>query len=657
MAVIKGTTVKNRDCYIGQGKDRVRVEVDQSQVIGSGGQAIILDIGANNKGLKLYHHPTAELSEKLAYIFKNGLKYSETASAPEAPVYRNEKDEAIIGFQMNLMPPGVEPLSILMLQDFCTQLGITTKMKVKIFCNLLTDLAGIHKVGDTVVGDLNDQNEHFDPKTGLIHWIDVDSWQIGKKFPCSVGSDDYLVPELYGIDLSVKPMFKPEYDYYSVAVLLFRAIMLAHPFGSGYHRSYISLFERAKHGLTYLDNCVRFPKTANPPEIMTDDLINLILSYLKRQCTDPFPIDALQEYGDILIECSNCHIMYPATRGNCPGCATKTILAAQMAAKVAGCVSRIILETSGAILHFQLVNGSIYCLADEAGTTVLYVQPPKGTIERKELFATTAGARYEFFEETLVVCPKPSEEEPKIFLLDVSGNKIRPITKSTTSKFGGSSAVFGCSSRRLYRIVSNKIMSGDLFGDDLAEREVIEAMPNQTWFVVGSNPELKKELLFGCYRIFDELKWFLVEGAPDGRAYSRYDVELSALLKSESLIDTSVRFSNDTVLVMRQTKLSGTKYVRIEQLEAKSGKVLSSYRQKVSDAKLYQSIHGKGYLGHSVLHATDDGIVLEKVADQSTSSLPGTENYVTGVSQLLRYGKGVLAISRDRILYLTPDSK
>ncbi|MFA5962068.1 MAG: hypothetical protein WC848_05280 [Parcubacteria group bacterium] len=655
MAVAK-STVKNRDCYVGQGQDRQRVDIDQSQVIGSGGEAVIIGVGGN-KALKLYHQPTAARSEKLGYIFQKGLKFPETVFGPEAPVYRNKTDKGIIGFQMSLMPTGAEPLAMLMRQDFCTQYRVTNQMKAKIFCNMLMGLDGIHKAGNTTVGDLNDQNQHFDLHKLLIYWIDADSWQIGNNFPCSVGSDDYLTPELYGIDLAKQAMFKPEHDYYSFAVLLFRAIMMAHPFGSGFHRSHVSLFERAKHGLTILDKDVRFPKMANPPEIMTDDLINLLLAYLKRQRTDSFPIDALREYSELLVECSNCHIWYPATRSNCPGCATKTIMAAQMAAKVAGCVSRIILETPGAILHFQLVGDSIYCLADEAGTTVLYIQPPRGVIERKELFATTVGARYEFFEETLVVCPKPSEEEPKLFLLDVSGAKIKPITKSTTSKFGGSSAVFGCSSRRLYRIVSNKIMSGDLFGDHLAEREVIEAMPNQTWFVVGSNPELKKELLFGCYRMFDELKWFLVEGAPDGRTYDRHNVELSALLKAESLIDTSVRFSNDTVLVMRQTKLSGTKYVRVEQLEAKSGKVLSSYRQKVSDAKLYSSIHGKGYLGHSVLHATDDGIVMEIVADQSTSNLPGTENYVTGVSQLLRYQNGVLVISRDRILYLTPDSK
>lgn len=640
------------DLYIGS--NRRHIEIDQSQVVGSGGEAVIVATG-DGKAFKLYHQPTPQRSEKLSYIFRENLAFPGTVFAPEVPVYRDPRENQIIGFQMGLMPSGAEPLAMLMRQDFCANYGITNQMKAKVFCNMLTDLYGIHKTGGTVVGDLNDQNQHFDLRKLLIYWIDVDSWQVGNKFPCSVGTEDYLAPDLYGLDLSQKAAFRPEHDYYSFAVLLFRALMMAHPFGSGFHRGHISLFERAKHGLTILDKDVRFPKAASLPEIMTDDLLNILLQYLKRQRHDPFPIDALREYNDLLVECSHCHLWYPAIRGNCPGCATKTIMAAQMAAKVAGCSCQIVLETPGSILYFQLVGNSIYCLADEAGMTVLYIQPAKGMIERRELFTTTAGAKYEFFDQTLVVCPNPSEEDPKLFLLDVSGQQVRPITQSTTRKFGGSSAVFGCSSRRLYRLVGNKIMSGELFANRLAEREVIEAMPNQTWFAVGNDPELKNELLVVSYRIFDELKWYLVTGSPDGCSYNRYEVSLPALLKSESLLDVSVRFSNDLVLIMRQTKLGGTKYVRIEQLEAKSGKVLYSARQKASEAVLYQSIHGKGYLGHSVLHATDDGVVMEKLADRSTMNLLGTENYVTSFSQLMRYDKGVLAISGDRILYLTPE--
>jgi len=379
---------KNRktDFYVECGKNRQHVEFDQSQVVGSGGEAIIVGIGGK-KVLKIYHQPTLQRSEKLAYIFKNQLTFPGTVFAPEAPVYRDQRDSMIVGFQMGMMPTGAEPLAMLMRQDFCAKYGVTNQMKMKIFCNMLEDLYGIHKAGNTSVGDMNDQNQHFHLQKLLIYWIDADSWQIGNKFPCSVGSEDYLTPELYGVDLAKKPAFKPEHDYYSFAVLLFRAIMMAHPFGSGFHRAHVSLFERAKYGLTILDKDVRFPKTASPPEIMTDDMINLLLQYLKRQRKDPFPMDALREYSELLVECSHCHLWYPANRSNCPGCATKTIMAAQMAAKVAGCVCRIILETPGTIIHFQLVGSSIYCLADEAGTTVLYIQPPKGAIERKELFA------------------------------------------------------------------------------------------------------------------------------------------------------------------------------------------------------------------------------------------------------------------------------
>lgn len=642
-----------RDYYLGN--KRQHIEPDQSHVVGSGGEAIIFSAGGGNVW-KIYHQPTQQRSEKLAYYFSRNASFPSTVFAPEIPVYANQRDNKIVGFQMGMLPSGAEPLAMLMRHDFCDQYRITNQMKAKSFSAMLSDIHGVHQTGN-VLGDLNDQNPHFDLRKLLIYWIDVDSWQIGDKFPCSVGTEDYLSPDLYGIDLALRPVFKPEHDYYSFAVLLFRSLMMAHPFKSGYHRSYKSLFERAAHGLTILDQDVNFPKTASSPDIMTDDLAGLLLQYLKRQRRDPFPMDALREYTEMLVECSCCHIWYPATRGNCPGCSNKTILAAQMAAKVAGCACRIMLETPGTILHFQLVGISIYCLTEESGMVVLYIQPTKGPIERKELFTATVGARYAFFGDTLVVCPAPADEDPKLFLLDVSSSKVKPITQSTTRKFGGGNAVFGCSSRRLYRLVGNKVMSGDLFGDQLAEREVIDAMPNQTWFSVGNDPELKREILVACYRIFDEMKWFLVEGDQDGRAYNRHEVGITALLKTESLLDVSVRFSNETVIVMRQTKMSGTKYVRIEQIEVKSGKVLYSYRQKEADAELYQSIHGKGYIGQLILHATDDGIMMEKIADRSASKIDGTENYVSSSSQLLRYERGVLAIGGGRILYLTPESK
>jgi len=635
------------------GKNRKPVNLEKEDVLDSGGEAVIF--GVNGKAIKVYHKPDRLRSDKLNFFFSKNPTIHPTIIAPEAPIFGNQQTSQIIGFEMALLPPSVEPLAMLMREDFCVQHGITGKIKMQIFANMLEGLHKAHCAG-LVVGDINDQNERFDLRQLLTYWIDVDSWQFGG-FPCMVGTEDYLAPDLYNIDLSKEPQFKPEHDYYSFTVLLFRALMMVHPFGGGFHKQHKSLFDRARRGLTILDSSVRYPKKANPAEILTDDMANLMLGYLKRQRQDPFPMEKLQEYADVLVECSSCHLWYPATRSNCPGCAEKTILATQIATKVAGCICEIILETPGKILHFQFIGNTICCITEEGGIAVLYQKPQNGPLTRKELFNATLGARYSLFRETLVVCIDPASDEPALYLLNISNEHPQPIAQSSTCKFAGKGAVFGCSSRRLYRIAGTRVISGDLFGSHLADREVIQVIPNQTWFTVASNPDLNKEILFGYYRIFDELKWFLVTGDSEGKNYTRFDVGLEPLTVHESLIDLSIQFGAKIVLILRHTRVRGTNYVRIEQANITDGQITKSQRIKISEARTYETIHGKGYTDDMVLHPTDNGIVMENLADQSATPLSGTDNYVTSDSQLHRYKKGVLSVTRDRIIFLTTESK
>lgn len=634
------------------GVDRRPVDLEKEDVLNSGGEAIIFR--ASGRAVKIYHTPDRQRSEKLRFFFKENPRLHPMVIGPEKPVFGSRTGNKIVGFQMQLLPSRANPLAMLMRRDFCLKHAIAGKMKVQIFINMLEGLLEAHQAG-LVVGDLNDQNEHFDLKALSTYWIDVDSWQLGN-FPCMVGTEDYLTPDLYNTDLSKRPRFKPEHDYYSFAVLLFRSLMMVHPFGGGFHRQHKSLFDRAQNGLTIFDTNVRYPKKANPIEVMTDELADLMLKYLKRQCRDPFPLERLQEYADILVECSSCHLWYPATQSNCPGCTMKTVLTAQIAAKVVGCSCDVIFETSGNILHFQLIADSIYCIADENGTAVLYQKSKNGSLIRKELFESTPGARYAILGNTLVVCPDPVADEPKLYLVDIKRKQPRAIASSSTCKFSGGTAVFGSSGHRLYRIVGNRIMSGDLFGDHLADREVIQAISNQTWFTVASNPDLDKEVLLGCHRIFDELKWFLVIGSCDGKDYNRFDLNLDPLSRQESLIDLSVRFGAKSLLVLRHTRVRGVNYVRIEKVNISNAKVLQSHRIKISENRLYESVHGKGYTDDALLHPSDDGIVLETLSDQTTTVLKGTDNYVSGNDKLYRYKKGVLVITNDRILFLTPKS-
>ncbi|MFA5124618.1 MAG: hypothetical protein WC473_02205 [Patescibacteria group bacterium] len=640
------------------GKNKTPIDLEQDDVIGSGGEAIVFAHPTQpDKAFKVYHDPTLSRSHKLESFFQQNLQLPANIIVPEEPLFA-ANGRTVVGFMMRRLPGNFIPLALLMRADFCNQNAISTKIKINICISLLKGLLAIHRYPGICVGDLNDQNEIIiDPRTGEVYWIDVDSWHLSDKFPCVVGTEDYLSPDLYGKDLSRQAYFKPKHDYYSFSTLLFRILMMTHPFGGGVHKQFLSLFDRATHGLTVLDPAVRYPKKAKPREVLTDELSEIIQRYLKRQCDDPFPLAELEKYAGLLIECSHCHLDYPATRDNCPGCAAKTVAKAKLTAKISGCICDIILETPGRIIWHQLSGKDLCVLTDEDDLTVFYRKSPNGQLERKELFKTLTGARYAFFDNVLTVCVDPSAENPELLLIDISGNRPQGISKSSTNCYSGGTAVFASSGRRLYRLSGNSLMSGELFGKSLSDRQVMETIGRQTKIFVADNHELtdNHEVVLVVQRILGDLHWFMAVGDTEGKNFKRLQLSIAELDDQESIIDASVRFGGKTILILRHTREHGVNFVRLDQINIFDGKVSQSKKIKVSEAKQFEEIHGKGFTDEAILHATDDGVKLQNLADNNLLTLPGTDNYISGGERLLRYGNGIIAISGDKIISLRPE--
>lgn len=87
-----------------------------------------------------------------------------------------------------------------------------------------------------VIGDLNQQNIGVDHKKDVIVIMDCDSFDItdpvtGEHFPCTVGVEEILAPELQVADLH-KAKFTKESDNFSLAIHIFRLLMSNNdPFG------------------------------------------------------------------------------------------------------------------------------------------------------------------------------------------------------------------------------------------------------------------------------------------------------------------------------------------------------------------------------------------------------------------------------------------
>lgn len=98
--------------------------------------------------------------------------------------------------------------------------------------NLLETVRTLHASG-VMVGDYNLANFLCDPRSQEVTLIDCDSWQLaasGKTYRCPVSVADMLPPELHGKELP-KLNRKPEAEHFSLAILIFKTLMLGrHPY-------------------------------------------------------------------------------------------------------------------------------------------------------------------------------------------------------------------------------------------------------------------------------------------------------------------------------------------------------------------------------------------------------------------------------------------
>jgi DNA-binding helix-hairpin-helix protein with protein kinase domain len=97
---------------------------------------------------------------------------------------------------------------------------------------IVRTLGRLHGAG-VFLGDINLNNFLYDHGSRTATLIDCDSYQVtvsGRAFPCTVGALDMIPPEHHGRNLADVPR-TPESDLFSLAILIFRCLMLGrHPY-------------------------------------------------------------------------------------------------------------------------------------------------------------------------------------------------------------------------------------------------------------------------------------------------------------------------------------------------------------------------------------------------------------------------------------------
>lgn len=616
-------------------EDGSRHDVHEKDVIGSGGEGTVFRLpGSRGILAKVYENPTVGHAQKLQSFLGHHWNFPATIAAPQGLV--KNSNGRIIGFTMPQFA-SVNPLKDFSNHKKRSALGITNAQVMDVMISASQSLDQIHPQG-LIVGDLNDLNLLYSNKT--TYYIDVDSWQFGT-YPCPVATENYLDPNLYGQNLLAKPCFTTDNDWYSFAVLLFRSLLLVHPYG-GNHPSVKKFFERAQNKISVFDKAVTYPSIGLPKELLSDELLETFDQIFSKGQRGHFPRDILLSYRQSLVQCPSCQSWFPLSRRFCPLCHEKSLVVLPPVV-VSGRLSvSHLLTTSGTIISAKIIgNQEIYSLVKEADDLVLYklsrIRPQKKIVVGKY----ERGIRYEINEKYLTQSTPNSDT---LSVSEIKDDKVQPLIDTSTNLFGANqSPMFRLSGNFLYRIAGSTLTRTEFKGPYPLETPLRQIIPDQTWFTV-SDP-LPEPIVLGCFRVFRQQQFWLIA---NGR---NRDLNLPPLELGEGLVDLSARFTTGSVLLLRHTLQSGVDYVRLDMVDL-DGQLLYSEKVLLSDLP-EEKIHGLIYAQRQIYTATDNGIVRFNPATKQTVEFSVTKGHVSALTSLIAFQQGILAINDNSIDFLT----
>lgn len=626
-----------------------KLQLDQQQVLGTGGEATVVKV--KNRAVKLYHSIDAFRTEKITEFVKSKPSLPNNVCAPQDLVF-DSKGTKVVGFAMNLIGAGHEPVQMLSSRKFRTaNPHITLKFVTDLFINDLLTTQALHKNG-IIIGDNNDLNELFHVTTPRCIFIDVDSFAIGK-FPCVVGTEMFLPPELYNLDLTQKAYYTKEHDWYSFMAKFIRSAILVHPYG-GTHNAHANLLQRALHKVTFFDKAVIYPKMGWSVELLNDDLKSVIDRMFGKGERFKPDVEMLKQYGDELVECRSCHMMHPASRSNCPQCATVNSQQVRRRVMIQQSTNKKVhgeeyLSTTGSFVWFKIFGNKICAISRTGNDYQLHIRD--GTVKTTKIGTFKDAPTFGMFAGRYIVVGRNSA----LTIHDADDN-MKELDSRMCGEFGGK-IMFGCTSDYLLRVQNGFLYRGEMHSvlNKYVETKVCAVMENQTWFAASP----LNNTIFVAQRLFSNLSFVIIKLNKTG--HSQYNVDIPVLDPKESIIDTSVRFApTGHVLLLLKTELNGKTHSRVFVIE-ENGTIISSYRVASLGSDVYRNIHGKAFVKipsapGMILHPTDNGVVQEVIGNNREGQqtlMAATEPFVSEGDSVILFGKGILVLSEKTVEYVT----
>ena len=211
----------------------------EANQLGSGGEGTVYSISGNpNSVLKIYHPAklTSELRRKVELMLSIRSRFDNSALSSLAwptDIVNDDKGN----FAGLVMPKVIgDPINeCYKANDF----SVNYEQRICIAKNLCVAVGAVHSAKQTI-GDFNPNNIIVNKKIGTVTLVDTDSFHLkndrGVLFPCTVGREIYVAPELQGMNFSEShsKTYTQETDRFSLAIHIFCLLMNGtHPFATG----------------------------------------------------------------------------------------------------------------------------------------------------------------------------------------------------------------------------------------------------------------------------------------------------------------------------------------------------------------------------------------------------------------------------------------
>lgn len=627
--------------------DGKKHKLRQSDTLGVGGEATVVQVNGN--AVKLFHKPTSDRAKKLQDFLKLG-KLPRTVCSPQKLAY-DSSGRRIVGYVMQRLSPQYEVVQMLSSKKFRRQHpSITLASITDLMLSGYETIEQLHKAG-VIIGDNSDLNVLF--WQSKMVYIDADSFQFGQ-YPCVVGTENFLDPQLYDKDLGSKPYFVPLHDWYSWFVMAIRSLLMVHPYG-GVHRDYKTVPQRAKARITFYDPSVKYPKSGMHPDLLNDGLKAMFDRMFAQGERFIPPKDEFVEYRDSLTTCLSCGAMHPAAHSSCPQCSHVNTQRIQRQVKVVKRPGKrtvnceAIMTTCGHIIWRHVLGQTIHVIAHEGVDLVLYRYSPNDRLKSMKLMSLAGDPVFELFGGKYLAYSDGTSDRLTVF--DISGNSpVDTAYHPWVDSFQGR-RVFVGSRDHLFRVHQGFLFASEYYGPQkmFLDKNINAVSRNQTWLAASPHGSV----LFCCQRFFETLKFFIYRLDQKKLWYS----PITELEENESILDASIRFSATSILLILKTEIKGKTFVHVYVLHA--DEVKSHFRVDAISSDTYKNIHGKGFAATAkasiILHPTDDGIVQEKIENHKSQTFlwSETEPFVSDSDTLDQYRDGILVTGDQGVNYLT----